>query len=185
MSHHDDDLQPIADRLRASRPELTALELDDISQRVRARVAARKRPRGTFMKSRLTILAMLVAGMLLSTTGAGLAVSGLTSQGDAGLAQYGEATPPPPTAAPPAAGAPAPAPSPQSEVLGEEEESAPAPAAAAKPAPAVQPARQVEAAAKSGELPFTGFAALPILLGGLALLTTGLVLRRRTHERRD
>ena len=135
------------------------------------------------MKSRVTILGMLVAGMLLSTTGAGLAVSGLTS--DAGLAQYGEAAPAPPTSAPPAAGAPAPAPSPQSEVLGEEEQSAPAPAAAAAPAPAVQPARQVEAAAKSGELPFTGFAALPILLGGLALLTTGLVLRRRTHERRD
>ena len=38
------------------------------------------------MKSRLTILAMLVAGMLLCTTGAGLAVSGLSSSGNASSA---------------------------------------------------------------------------------------------------
>ena len=48
---------------------------------------------------------------------------------------------------------------------------------------AVQP-RQVESGADSGdELPFTGFLALPVLLGGVALLSAGLVLRRRTRER--
>ena len=37
--------------------------------------------------------------------------------------------------------------------------------------------------ANGGEqLPFTGFAAIPILLGGVALLTTGLVMRRRTAD---
>ena len=46
----------------------------------------------------------------------------------------------------------------------------------------VQPSRQVEAGANDNELPFTGFAAVPILLGGLVLLTAGLVLRRRTGE---
>jgi hypothetical protein len=47
----------------------------------------------------------------------------------------------------------------------------------------VQPTKQVESGAQSGggsELPFTGFAAIPILLGGVALLSAGLVLRRRT-----
>ena len=42
MSNHDDlqpDLQPVIDQLRANRPEATALELDAIKQRVRARVA--------------------------------------------------------------------------------------------------------------------------------------------------
>jgi LPXTG-motif cell wall-anchored protein len=43
-----------------------------------------------------------------------------------------------------------------------------------------QPTRQVEATTES-QLPFTGFAAIPVMLGGIALLTGGLVLRRRTR----
>ena len=38
MNQHDylhDDLQPVIDRLRANRPEATALELDAVKQRVR------------------------------------------------------------------------------------------------------------------------------------------------------
>jgi hypothetical protein len=158
MTDHDDDLQPVADRLRASRPQLTALELDEISQRVRARAAARRRPRSAFMKSRLTILAMLVAGMLLCTTGAGLAVSGISSGNNAAQGQYGSEQP-------------------QGNVLGEEESGG----GAKQPAQETQPARQVEAGTGSNELPFTGFAALPVLLGGVALLGGGLVLRSRTR----
>ena len=48
----------------------------------------------------------------------------------------------------------------------------------------VQPARQVEAGANNDELPFTGFAAIPVLIGGIALLSAGLVLRRRTGDER-
>jgi type VI protein secretion system component VasF len=163
MTDHDDDLQHVADRLRASRPQLTALELDEISQRVRARAAARRRPRSAFMKSRLTILAMLVAGMLLCTTGAGLAVSGLSSSGNASSAAYPDERP-------------------QGDVLGEEESGGGGelPAEEAQPTEAAQPARQVEAGG-GGELPFTGFAALPVLLGGVVLLGGGLVLRARTR----
>lgn len=119
------------------------------------------------MKSRLTILAMLVAGMLLCTTGAGLAVSGLSSKGNAAQGQY-------------------PGEQPGGDVLGEEESGGGGggggeqPAGASQPAAAVQPAQQVEAGA-ANELPFTGFAALPVLLGGVALLGGGLVLRARTR----
>jgi hypothetical protein len=48
----------------------------------------------------------------------------------------------------------------------------------------VQAPRQVENGSDS-ELPFTGFLALPVLLGGVALLGGGLVLRRRTHSDRS
>jgi hypothetical protein len=184
MSNYDDlqpDLQPVIDQLRANRPEATALELDGIKQRVRARSSqpARRRTtrRAQLMKSRLVILSMLVLGMLLSTAGAGLAVSGLSGETNASVAQYGASTPPPEST--PGGGG---------NVLGDEDsgnnvlpESNTSPAGGND----VQPARQVEAGATTNsKLPFTGFAAVPVLLGGIALLSAGLVLRRRTGEQR-
>jgi hypothetical protein len=180
MSNYDDlqpDLQPVIDQLRANRPEASALELDAIKQRVRTRSSqpARRRTtrRAQLMKSRLVILTMLVLGMLMSTAGAGLAISG--GSGNAAESQYGAASP---------------TPSGGGNVLGEEDQgSGTKPVSAAKPPSTgrinpVQPARQVEAGVGNTEsgtsLPFTGFAAIPILLGGIVLLTTGLLLRRRT-----
>jgi hypothetical protein len=177
MSQYDDlqpDLQPVIDQLRANRPEATALELDAVKQRVQARVAnpARRRTRGNrLMKSRLVILTMLVLGMLLSTTGAGLAVTGLSGD-NAGIAEY------------------SPTPTGNGGVLGDQdtgsgtapEENNGGGGNTPSPATSVQPARQVEAGANNSTLPFTGFAAIPILLGGVALLTTGLVLRRRSRD---
>jgi hypothetical protein len=177
MSNHDDlhpDLQPVIDQLRANRPEATALELDAVKQRVRARVAAparRRTRRSELMKSRVVILTMLVLGMLLSTTGAGLAVSGLSGD-NASISQYGK---------PPSGGG---------GVLGEQDSGAgEAPAEngggnAPSGGGGVQPSRQVEAGANNTSLPFTGFAAIPVLLGGIALLSAGLVLRRRTGDER-
>jgi len=179
MSQNDDlqpDLQPVIDMLHANRPEATALELDAVKQQVRARVAnpARRRTRGNqLMKSRLVILTMLVLGMLLSTTGAGLAVSGLSGK-NASIAQY--TTPPG-----------------GSGVLGDqdtgsgtspEETNGGGGTAPNEASNNTQPARQVEAGANNSQLPFTGFAAIPVLLGGIALLSAGLVLRRRAGDER-
>jgi hypothetical protein len=202
-----DALQPVIDQLRAHRPEATPYELDAIQRRVRDRTAASARTRRSsrFMKSRITILTTLVLGMLLSTTGASLAVTGLVGD-DAGNAQYGAPTeqqapqtqvqPPQTQAQPPAAQTPAPT----TQVLPETEESQPTPAAPeeesapeAKAAPEtgsapstqaqpLQPTRQVEAGADGDELPFTGLAAIPILVGGVALLGAGAALRRRARE---
>ena len=190
MSNHD-DLQPVIDQLRANRPEATALELDAIKQRVRARAshpARRRTRRAQLMKSRVVILTMLVFGMLLSTAGAGLAVTGLSGNPSASSAQYpGTPTPTPSTTSTPSGGG----------VLGEQDEGpgdvSPAensgggggggtsPAESAGGANGTQPSRQVEAGAgtSGSSLPFTGFAAIPILFGGLVLLGGGLVLRSR------
>ena len=179
MDHHNENLRdaefgPVIDRLGAERPTASALELDAIKGRVHTRVArnARRSGRTTeFMRSRLAILAMLVLGLVMSTGGASLAISGFAGPtGNAAETQYGGKD--------------------DDDVLGEEEENA----GGGQGSPTggtqgdtegLQPTRQVEAGAQGGgseELPFTGFAAIPILLGGVALLTTGLVLRRRTAD---
>jgi hypothetical protein len=125
------------------------------------------------MKSRLVILTMLVLGMLLSTTGAGLAVSGLSGT-NASIAQYSTPTP-----------------TGGGGVLGDQDTgsgTSPEENGGGGTAPDTdtntQPARQVEAGANNSSLPFTGFAAIPVLLGGIALLSAGLVLRRRTGDER-
>jgi hypothetical protein len=173
-----DDLQAVISQLRAHRPEATPLELDAVKRRVRARVAAqpagRRARSATFMKSRLAILTMLVTGMLLSTTGAGLAISGVGA--DASREQYTTSTPG------------------SGNVLGEQGSNSPGSGnvagegdqgVAGASGGGVQPARQVEAGANSGSLPFTGFLAIPVLLGGVALLSAGLILRKRAADDRS
>jgi hypothetical protein len=160
--------------LRDGRPEATEIELDKIKQRARRQAADQSR-RKQSMKSRLAIVAMVAFGMLFSTAGAGLAVSGIGSSTDnASVAQYGTPTPTTTPTDTREEGGVLPA---------EETNNAPeggvAPAEATQPE-AAQPARQVEATTAS-QLPFTGFAAIPVMLGGIALLTGGLVLRRRTR----
>ena len=130
------------------------------------------------MKSRLAVLTMLVLGILLSTTGAGLAVSGLSGS-NASIAEYSS---------------PAPPPGGSGGVLGDQDTgsgvkpTSTTPSGGTAPSTAAggttQPARQVEAGTNTSTLPFTGFAAIPILLGGIVLLSAGLVLRRRTGDER-
>jgi hypothetical protein len=198
MSNHD-DLQSVIDQLRAHRPEASALELDTIKQRVRARAshpARRRTRRAQLMKSRLVILTMLVFGMLLSTAGAGLAVSGLSGNNSASKAAYPSTTPSAtPSSTPSSTPTGSTSPSGGGGVLGDQDQGAgqnvsPEENGGGGNAPGennggggngVQPSRQVEAGASTNgsSLPFTGFAAIPILFGGLVLLGGGLVLRSR------
>ena len=123
------------------------------------------------MKSRLAVTTMLVLGLVLSTGGGGLAITGISSDGSAGKAQYA-------------------APEDRGGTLGEErrgvedgaeptaDEGAPAGEDDGAPA-AGQPGRQVELAEGRDRLPFSGLAAIPLLVGGVGLLVTGFTLRRR------
>src|SRR4051812_47072882 len=102
MTRNDDhlrdaDLGPVIDMLHAERPTASALELDSIKRRVMTNVArnpVKGSRRTEFMRSRIAILGMLVLGLVLSTGGAGLAVSGLANSDKAAISQYGGGTTP-------------------------------------------------------------------------------------------
>jgi hypothetical protein len=148
--------------LRENRPEATQLELDQIKQRVRRR-AGRPSRRKQDMKSRLAILAMLVFGMVFSTTGAGLAIQSLSTGDDASVAQYGQGDKSPGD-------------------VGGDRTGAGGNGAAGGNADTLQPTRQAELGSDGDELPFTGFLAVPVLIGGVALLSGGMLLRRRSSQ---
>jgi hypothetical protein len=150
-----DEFDDITRLLREERPQASELELDEIKRRVRQRVARKGQP----MRSRLAILAMLAVGIVMSGTGAGLAVQGFDQSGnDASQAQY---------------------PNGGGDVLGEEDTGGGevTPEETDTVVNDAQVAQQVE----SGDsLPFTGFAAIPVVLAGVALIGGGIMLRRQS-----
>jgi hypothetical protein len=192
MSHSHDlppELLEAASVLAEHRPQMTEPELARVKRSIS--IGGRRpatRPTGGFMRSRLAITTLLATGALMSSGGAALGVSALSTDLTASSAQYGT---PAVQSAPPASGtlgattqgagdavSPAGTTAPtstrgQSAVAGARTSAAPRAVA--------QAPRQLETSS-ADKLPFTGFAAIPLLLVGLALLGSGLVLRRGTRR---
>jgi hypothetical protein len=179
------DLSTIAERLREERPTATALELDRI--KLRARSQAQRSAtgfyalkKGSLMKSRLALMLMIVAGLTMSTTGATLAITGSSGSGSAAVNQYD-------TVAPQKDDGDQPqqddgdqpqqddGDQPEAGTLGTEDSGDDGDDGDTAPV-----AEQVEVAGDDDDsLPFTGFIAIPLLLGGVALVSAGAVLRRK------
>jgi hypothetical protein len=180
MQNEHDDFEVVERRLREARPEATDAALNrarliaapaDAPAPRRVRTSARGR-------TRVAIAGLLASGMLMSGGGAALGISGINTDGSAGAAQYSQpttgsnevlgTTATVPTVTEPGSSGPTKTPTePGSKgVLGE----------------VVQPSRQVAASSSEKELPFTGLAAIPVIMAGVALLGAGLVLRTRSSR---
>lgn len=179
------ELHGVARALRARRPEM------DADAHARARLRALEGARGPSRPRRagaraaraagpgFAVAALLACGALLTTGGAALGLSALSTTTDASQAQYGPVPPPPvvPPRGDTDVGTSAPT---LADPLAEPPDEGGVAGAGDEGTAAAQPARQLEGAGREA-LPFTGYAAIPLLLGGIALLVAGLVLRRRTR----
>ena len=188
------EFQDIEETLRANRPETSPLELDRIKLQA-IRQAAQGRPsfvarqKGAFMKSRLAMMLVIAAGFMLSTTGAGLAISASSSSGSAAESQY----------------------TPAGEHSGHHSENQGVKGAANKggnecsengtgsnggnsgangsncnePAEvevAPAPAEQQAVVSSGSSLPFTGFVAIPLLIIGVLMVVGGAMLRFKSRK---
>lgn len=133
------------------------------------------------MKSRVALVAVLALGVLMSGTGASLAVSGFANTGSAGSAQYPQnhkhnnnhvkaandggkkCTEGSSGTSGSSSGSENCA---ENEVAGVE----------------AQAVEQTAVTGSSSSLPFTGFAAIPVLLVGLGLLGAGAAMRFRRRD---
>jgi hypothetical protein len=186
-SDSPDDLDEVVAQLLAHRDELTPLELDRIKRQSRARAIGRpgtqgKREEHSVMRTRRSIVAMLATGALLSSGGVAMGVSGLGASHSASSAQYNVQTPSNTGQQQGAGGGGG------TEVLGAHQTHKPstsgsAPATATAPAAVARPGSQQALQNSGSSLPFTGYAAIPVLLIGLALLGSGVMMRRRTTAR--
>jgi len=186
MSHMEpglpSELAEVAETLETDGPRMTEPEFARVRRTVLQRTTSRRRT--VFTRSRLAITSMLTVGALMSTGGVALGVSALSTDLTARSAQYGAPTS---TATPTAgtlgassnsdgtsptagSGDATTEPTPPVGGVAAAEDSDVAPAQAQAPA-------QLKAVA-GGELPFTGYLAIPLLLAGLVMLAAGLVLRR-------
>ena len=170
------ELQEVESRLYAERPTSSALDLDRIKlqairQAERSRPSLNARKKGTLMKSRLVLTLLLVAGFMLSTTGATLAISGSSGSGSAAENQY----------VPNEGGQHGVKGAKESGSNGKKGDNATSPA---NDSAETEPATVEQEAVTSGSsstLPFTGFLAIPLLLIGVVMIGFGAVLRFRSR----
>jgi hypothetical protein len=172
------DIDATAERLSAARVEPTPLELDRAFATARRRAGRSRSTTGGFMRSKLAIVSILALGVLMSGTGATLAFQGSSGQVNAAQEEY---LPPTNTVTPGPGEGTGNGSQPggkETETLGDEQ------TGADNGSPAATQATRQEAATAddNGKLPFTGLAAMPIILIGVALLGAGIVLQRRNSR---
>jgi len=148
-----------------------AVPTPDEAGRIRARVGILRGRHRSRTGARLAIASLLAGGMIMSGGGAALALSGESSHGNVSAAGYSLGTVSPQVLGETQGTSPNVSP----QVLGETQST---PTAGTSTPTQVQATQQV-ASSGTNSLPFTGFAAVPLILAGIAMLGGGAWLRRR------
>jgi hypothetical protein len=177
-SFGDEDLGATAERLREASIEPTPLELDRalVTARRRSVRAPNRHTTGGFMRSKVAIVAILAMGFVTSGAGATLAFQGSSGSGSASTAEY-----PPPNVTP-GQGENGNGDTTGNGTTPGGQETLSNTGTSGTGSDPSQSARQTTATSDGGKLPFTGLAAIPVILLGLGLLTAGIVLQRRTSR---
>ena len=76
FEQHPEDLEQVADWLRAQRPEVNALELDRIKQRARAQAMRGERTGAGVARGRRPLATVLTALVLTASLGGAFAIAG-------------------------------------------------------------------------------------------------------------
>ena len=176
--HLPTDVAWVAERLEQERPTASPLELDRIQMRAQAQAArqGRSQAKGSLLKSRVAITAVLMLGLFTGGTGTTLALSGssASNEGSAAQVQY-----PRPGGGGGNVLGQQQAGRDSGNVLGQTESS---PGTSQSSPGAAQGSQQVVATQGGSTLPFTGLAAIPIIILGLALLGAGALMFRSTRQ---
>ena len=160
--------------LTNARPTLTVDELDRLDRRLRPRRAGRRRPS-------LAVAFCAALGLMFTTAGTGLAVSGFVTPAPAVRAQYPDAAARAGT--PPGGGQGS-----AGRIKGARPHSSGGRTHTAKPQSLADTARtrpsedtrnRLNAAEARPNAPFTGLAAIPILMAGIVFSVTGAFVHRR------
>ena len=193
MTQIDRDQTPaelawVADRLEQERPTAGPLELDrmKLQARTQAMRGTRSQAKGSVLKSRVAITAILMLGLLTGGTGTTLALSGGGS--NASQVQYPREVQPretQPQGTQPQETQP-PETQPRDQVLGTQQgggEGGGQVLGSTQASPdSVQSGQQVAATQGGSNLPFTGLAAVPLIVLGLGLIVTGTMLYRSSRR---
>jgi hypothetical protein len=178
-------LAETAELLRRERPEMTVDEIDRLHRRLHPPSAQRRAPR-------VVVAFCLALGLVFTTAGTGLAISGFASSDEAVQAQYPDSAAGGPPSAPPgqqgggqqpnggsgAAGRPS-----ASSAHGGHTQSRPPSLGDTARARHSADRLELSQAESRTAAPFTGYGAIPLLAAGIALFVTGAVRHRRARSR--
>jgi hypothetical protein len=177
-------LAETAELLRRERPEMTVDEFDRLHRRLHPPSAQRRAPR-------VVVAFCLALGLLFTTAGTGLAISGFATSDEAVQAQYPNSAAGRPPSAPPGPQGGGQQPNGGSSAAGPLITSADGRHTQSRPPTLgdTPPARDStdrlelsQAESRTGA-PFTGYGAIPILAAGIALFATGAIVRRPARSR--
>jgi hypothetical protein len=184
-----DDRQPLpcaleetAELLRRERPQMTFDEIDRLHRRLHP-PNAHGPPNAHRRAPRVVVAFCLALGLVFTTAGTGLAISGFATSDEAVQSQYPDSAAARPPSGPPGQQGGGSQPNGGSGAAGGHTQSRPPSLGDTARARHSADRLQLSQAESQTDAPFTGYGAIPILAAGIALFVTGAFVHRPARSR--